>query len=222
MIDWDSVDTVLLDMDGTLLDLQFDNWFWQRHVPDQYALAKKLPRPEAHRLLHDWINSHLGTLNWYCLDFWRRELGLDVTELKRKAANGIAIRPGAESFLQTLRDSDKQVVMVTNAHRDALAIKLEKTGIGDYFQHIVSSHDYGHAKEAQPFWQTLQRQLPFHVSRAVLVDDSLPVLHSAQRFGIGQTVSIRHPDSSLAPRLNTDPFPAIDDFASVFSNGSEP
>ena len=33
-LDWTSIDTVLLDMDGTLLDLRFDNWFWQEHVPD--------------------------------------------------------------------------------------------------------------------------------------------------------------------------------------------
>ena len=27
-IDWTQLDTILLDMDGTLLDLEFDNHFW--------------------------------------------------------------------------------------------------------------------------------------------------------------------------------------------------
>ena len=98
MIDWDNIDTVLLDMDGTLLDLAFDNWFWQRHVPEQYALRRGLDYAEAERILHDWIESHLGTLNWYCLDFWTRELGLNISALKRAAADRIAVRPGAEAF----------------------------------------------------------------------------------------------------------------------------
>ncbi|MCK5885939.1 MAG: GMP/IMP nucleotidase [Alcanivorax sp.] len=215
MIDWQSVDTVLLDMDGTLLDLEFDNWFWQKHVPECYARQQGLDRAEADRIIHDWITSHLGTLNWYCLDFWTAELGLEIARLKREAGDRIAIRPGADTFLQALKESDKQVIMVTNAHRDALDLKVERTGIDRYFDEIVSSHDYGHAKEAQAFWQHLQRHLPFDPARALLVDDSLPVLHSAQLYGIGQPVSILHPDSSLPRREHADPFPAIDDFLRV-------
>jgi putative hydrolase of the HAD superfamily len=215
MIDWHSVDTVLLDMDGTLLDLEFDNWFWQKHVPECYARQQGLDRAEADRIIHDWITSHLGTLNWYCLDFWTAELGLEIARLKREAGDRIAVRPGADTFLQALKESDKQVIMVTNAHRDALDLKVERTGIDRYFDEIVSSHDYGHAKEAQLFWQHLQRHLPFDPARALLVDDSLPVLHSAQLYGIGQPVSILHPDSSLPKRDHTDPFPAIDDFLQV-------
>ncbi|MCP4043692.1 MAG: haloacid dehalogenase, partial [Gammaproteobacteria bacterium] len=33
VINWNSIHTVLLDMDGTLLDLHFDNQFWLEHVP---------------------------------------------------------------------------------------------------------------------------------------------------------------------------------------------
>ena len=215
MIDWQSVDTVLLDMDGTLLDLQFDNWFWQQHVPDCYARQLGLEQAEANRIIHDWITSHQGTLNWYCLDFWTAELGLEIAGLKRAAGDRISVRPGAEAFLQKLQASDKQVIMVTNAHRDALHLKLERTGIDQYFDELVSSHDYGHPKEVQAFWQHLQRHLPFEPGRALLVDDSLPVLHSARQYGIGQPVSILHPDSSLPKRLDTDPFPAIDDFLAV-------
>ena len=102
MIDWHSVDTVLLDMDGTLLDLSFDNWFWQRHVPEAYARQLGLPQQEADRIIHDWIASHQGTLNWYCLDFWTAELGLEIARLKREARDRISVRPGAETFLQRL------------------------------------------------------------------------------------------------------------------------
>lgn len=215
MIDWNTIDTVLLDMDGTLLDLSFDNWFWQRHVPEQYALDRGLEYAEAERILHDWIESHLGTLNWYCLDFWTRELGLNIADLKRAAADRIRVRPGAETFLRALRDGDRRVLMVTNAHRDALAVKLERTGIEVYFDALISSHDYGHAKEEQAFWHTLRQHHEFDPARTLLVDDSLPVLHAGRLYGLGQLVSILRPDSSLPARAHTDPFPAIDDFHRV-------
>ena len=34
---WPEIHTVLLDMDGTLLDLRFDNHFWRELVPERYA-----------------------------------------------------------------------------------------------------------------------------------------------------------------------------------------
>ncbi|MBF5058038.1 HAD superfamily hydrolase [Alcanivorax sp. 521-1] len=215
MIDWTDIDTVLLDMDGTLLDLAFDNWFWQRHVPEQYALSRGLDYPEAERILHDWIASHLGTLNWYCLDFWTRELNLNIAELKRAAAHRISVRPGAEAFLAALAEGPCRVIMVTNAHREALDLKLARTGIDRYFDALVSSHDYGHPKEAQDFWRRLRDEHPFTPERALLVDDSLPVLHSGRLYGLGHLASIRQPDSSLPARADTDPFPAIDDFLRV-------
>ena len=215
MIEWQNIDTVLLDMDGTLLDLAFDNFFWQQYVPEQYARLRDIPDDQAHRLIHDWIHRHHGTLNWYCLDFWSGELGMDIAGLKRQVAERIGYRQGAEDFLQALRDSGKRVVMVTNAHPAALSLKVERTGIDRFFDQLITSHGYGAAKEDQLFWQRLQQEMPFEKERAILVDDSLTVLESARTYGIGHLWSILHPDSSTAPRPHTNPFPAIDQFAGV-------
>ncbi len=46
-VDWSQVDTVLLDMDGTLLDLHFDNRFWNEHLPRCYAQARGLDEAAA-------------------------------------------------------------------------------------------------------------------------------------------------------------------------------
>ncbi|PKM23275.1 MAG: haloacid dehalogenase [Gammaproteobacteria bacterium HGW-Gammaproteobacteria-14] len=215
MIAWNDIDTVLLDMDGTLLDLAFDNWFWQQVVPQKYAETKGIPDDQAHRLIKEWIDRHQGTLNWYCLDFWSAELGLDIAGLKREVGDRVCYRPGAEAFLQALRNSGRQIVMVTNAHPDALAVKKTHTGLEQYFDQLITSHELGSAKESAPFWEALQGRLPFDRQRSILVDDSLPVLQAGHDYGVGHLWSILHPDSTLPPRPHTNPFPAIDQFAHV-------
>lgn len=210
MIDWKNIDTALLDMDGTLLDLAYDNWFWLQHVPAAYAKANNIAPEQSLEIIRDWINRHHGTLNWYCLDFWSDELKLNIAELKRQTGDRIALRPGALEFLRALKSSGRRVVMATNAHRDALSVKLDRSGIGEYFDELVSSHDYGVAKEDQGFWIALQQQHPFTPQQTLFIDDSLPVLHSAHQYGIGHLASILHPDSSQPKRSHTNPYPAID------------
>lgn len=215
MIRWQDIDTVLLDMDGTLLDLAYDNWFWLQHVPAEYARQHNIPPAQALTVIAEWIGRHYGTLNWYCLDFWSSELKLDIAELKRQTGDRISLRPGAEAFLKALHGSGRRVLMATNAHRDALDVKLERTGIGQYFHALVSSHDYGAAKEEADFWETLQLHQPFDPARTLFVDDSLPVLEAADRYGLAHLACILHPDSSMPKRPHTRPFPAIDRFADV-------
>ncbi len=88
---WSAIDTVLLDMDGTLLDLHFDNHFWLEHLPQRYAERNGLSRAEADAVLEPLFREHAGQLNWYCLDFWSRELDLSIRELKH-----FRLRPAAQ------------------------------------------------------------------------------------------------------------------------------
>jgi len=207
-LDWRAIDTVLLDMDGTLLDLRFDNYFWLDLVPRSYAAARGLHLEAAQAELKPRFAEHHGKLQWYCTDFWSRELDLNVAALKRGAREHIEWLPGAESFLRTLRAWGKHLVLVTNAHHDSLAIKHERTGLGRHFDALVSSHSYGYPKEHAAFWTALQREHPFAVHRTLFVDDSLPVLRAARTYGIAQVVAITHPDTAQALR-------ACSEFAAV-------
>jgi FMN phosphatase YigB (HAD superfamily) len=86
-VDWDCIDTVLVDMDGTLLDLSFDNLFWLQIVPETYARARGLTVPDAQAALAPRFTAKAGTLEWYCLDHWTRDLGIDLKTLKRETAS---------------------------------------------------------------------------------------------------------------------------------------
>ncbi|MDO8331609.1 MAG: GMP/IMP nucleotidase [Fluviicoccus sp.] len=214
MIDWSSIDTVLLDMDGTLLDLHFDNFFWQEFVPEVYARKHGLSVADSKLQLYPRLEAERGNLNWYCLDHWSAELGLDIVALKREISHLLAVRADADLFLQALADSGKAVWMITNAHPDALTLKLEHTAIAGFFSRIISSHELGYPKEHQEFWHRLQQLAPFTPERALFVDDSESVLRAARQYGIGHLLTIAQPDSKQAPRQRLE-FVAVGHFAEL-------
>lgn len=219
-LDWNQIDTVLLDMDGTLLDLHFDNFFWLEHMPLAYAEKHNISHDEAKAQLFDLFDLHRGTLNWYCLDYWTDALGINIAELKKDITHKIGFRPHVQDFLTALRAAGKRSVIVTNAHRDSVNLKLQHTGLDKYVDRIISSHDYQEPKESQVFWQHLLREEPFDKQRTLLIDDSLAVLESARLFGITQLLCIMQPDSQQAARSITD-FHALDTFSEIMPGKSE-
>ena len=211
MIDWKKIDTVLLDMDGTLLDLNFDNHFWKEFVPLKYAQQKDLSLDAAKQALEPQFKSMEGTLEWYCLDYWSEVLQLDIAGLKAEISGLIAVLPHVTEFLEKLQQSSQRVLLVTNAHRDSLGLKMEKTCLQPFFDDIISSHDLGFPKENTDFWPLLQQQQAFDKKTTLLIDDSLAVLNSARQFGIAHLISVSKPDSKQ-PKKTVIDYRAIEDF----------
>jgi putative hydrolase of the HAD superfamily len=215
MIDWRAIDTVLLDMDGTLLDLHFDNYFWITYLPRRYAEHHGLCPNQASADLHKIFHEKRGTLEWYCLDYWSRQLAVDIRALKEEIQHLIRERPHAISFLQQLKRAGKKRYLITNAHRKSLELKLSLTGIGAELDALISSHDFGYPKESPEFWQKLTETTGFDPSRTLFIDDSLSVLKAAERFGIAYLCAIRQPDSQ-AQLMDTAHFTAIHHFDEIF------
>lgn len=216
VVDWDQIDTVMLDMDGTLLDLNFDNHFWHNHVPYCYACKHEMDIEQAREHLFSKYKNAEGTLDWYCVNYWTQQLGLDIAELKRGIAGRISIRPYVLEFLDQLQTMGKPLWLVTNAHRITLDIKMEKTQLGNYFQKLVCSHELNAAKEHPQFWQALQQRHPFDKQRSLFVDDSLSVLDAARHYGIKHCITISQPDSAAAAK-DTGDYPAINYFNELLS-----
>ena len=205
VIDWSTIDTVLLDMDGTLLDLHYDNHFWMKHLPARYAEIKGLSMDESMQVINSHIHHQEGTLNWYCLDFWSDTLKLDIPLLKREVQQKITERPYATDFLQFLKNSQKQIYLVTNCHRDGIQLKFEHTTIESYFDQVISSHDYQQPKESQKFWSHLHKALKFDKNRTLFVDDNVQVLSAARDFGIKYLLGIHQPDSQRVRQIEWEP-----------------
>jgi putative hydrolase of the HAD superfamily len=214
---WRDIDTVLLDMDGTLLDLHFDNHFWLEHLPKRYAEVHGVSLAMAQLELMPLFEKNAGTLNWYCTDFWSTELNLPVKDLKVEIAHLIALRPDAETFLAALKQAGKRVIMITNAHRDSLSLKMERLELAPYFERLISSHDYGYPKENPQFWDALQDDIKFDPARSLFIDDTLPILRSAGRYGIGHLLAVREPDSRKGPK-DTEEFEAVEDYRALIQD----
>lgn len=214
MIDWSAIDTVLLDMDGTLLDLHFDNHFWMQHLPARYAEQHGHDPEHATHDLHQRFERKQNTIQWYCTDYWSAELAVDIPELKREVAHLIAERPKARHLLEALGKAGRQRILITNAHRDSLNIKLAITGIDALLDRLISSHDYGVAKEHPTFWSALQNAMPFDPSRTLFIDDSETVLAAAANYGVAHLLCIKQPDSKGQVREDLR-FPAIGHFDEI-------
>lgn len=200
MVNWQRIDNVLLDMDGTLLDLSFDNYFWLEFLPQKISIRKDISLEDAIEIVRSLSESTYGSLLWYCLDHWSENLDMDIEALKKEVRHKIKMRPYCAKFLSYIKSLNKRIVLVTNAHPKALAIKLSASGLDEHLDEMISSHEFKLAKENDGFWEKLESREQLDLSRSLFIDDSLPVLECAQRSGLGQLIQVLHPDSSSQPR----------------------
>ena len=207
--DWLRIDTVLLDLDGTLLDLDFDNHFWQVLVPRVWGEARGLSLEAAQAELVPRFRAREGTLEWYSTQFWSRELGLDIQALKRQDAERVRWLPGAQRFLAEVRRRGKRLALLTDSHPEAIEVKDARAGFVALFDHVFSSHAFGAPKMQAGCWQALARALDYQPERALFVDDTAKVLMAAQAAGIGTLRAIRRPDSRGVTRGHEE-FIAVD------------
>ncbi len=213
---WDTIDTVLLDMDGTLLDKHFDDYFWEVYVPEHYSLLRDISVDEAKKQLLARYREVEDTLEWTDLEYWSHELDLDIPELKMRVNHMIGIHPYVVEFLEFCLTARKKLYLITNAHSRTLSIKLEKTSIGPWFDRVICAEEVGLAKEDPEFWSRLETMLDYDPKRTLLADDTEKVLHSAGQYGMGQLIYVAR-SSSKQPVCYSATYPSIDYFKELMA-----
>ena len=195
-IDLTQTKTLLLDMDGTLLDLHFDTHFWMEHLPKQYAKKHNISQNQSITTVHKILNNMQGTLQWYCVDYWSEVFDMPIAELKQEVAHLIQVHPFVIDFLKKAQLKNKKIYLITNAHPKVIDLKMQLTNLDVYFDKIISSHNLGVAKEHEGFWQKVEEEISFDKSTACFFDDSLTVLTQAKNYGL-QSIAISKPSSQL-------------------------
>lgn len=209
---------VLLDMDGTLLDKYFDDYFWQHLLPEKYAEKKGITFGKARDELIGRYKIHEGTLNWTDIDFWSKEVDLDIPALKEQIQHLIEVHPHVEEFLKWLKLHRKKVFLLTNAHYKVLEIKLKKTAIGRFFDDALTSFETGYPKEMPEFWERAQERLGFDRKKSLFIDDTKVILRTAKKFGI-RYVLYKACASSKAGKGSSREFDSICDFIELMDQG---
>ncbi|MEN8134853.1 MAG: HAD-IA family hydrolase [Thermodesulfobacteriota bacterium] len=215
---WSQIEYVFLDMDGTLLDKHFDDYFWETLVPETYAAKRNLDISQARRELLSKYKSREGTLQWTDLDFWSEELDLDIPALKIQVDHLIAVHPYVLDFIEYCQGIHKKIWLVTNAHSKTLEIKMAKTALRGHFDEIICSQQIGVAKEEAVFWDRLKTRMPYDPAKTLLADDTEEVLLSAERAGVGHLIYVAKP-SSMAPCCRSDRFHSITYFKELIPVG---
>ena len=214
VIDWQEIDTVLLDLDGTLLDLNFDLHFWIEYLPSVYAEKHDISHQEAKDTIMPMLKAEMGKLSWYCLDYWQAKFELDIVKLKLNISHLIQVFPHVKDFLVEARANNKKLILATNAHLKTIKLKMSIVQLEGYFDGIISSHDYGFAKQEQRFWEQLSVELNLNKKRTIFFDDSLDVLNSAKQFDIKHIIAISKPSSKIESKA-VPGFTNIVDFSEI-------
>ena len=198
-------------MDGTLLDLHFDNHFWLEHMPKRYAEKHNISHEQASDILMQHSEATQGSLDWYCLDHWTNTFDMDVVALKHEVADKIAIRENVVQFLSHLKTLNKRIVLLTNAHQNSVNLKFSYVKLEGYFDAIITSHDIGLAKEELGFWEALAKHEEYDKNHSLFIDDNFDVLDNAKKIEIKYLLTISKPDSKK-PIKDTENYTAIEDY----------
>jgi GMP/IMP 5'-nucleotidase len=209
---------VLLDMDGTLLDKYFDDYFWEHLVPEKYAERHGISFGGAKYELMEKYKRHEGTLNWTDIDFWSAELNLDIPALKEQIRHLIEVHPHVEDFLKKLKRYRKSVFLLTNAHFKVLDLKLKETNIGRYFDACITSFEIGCPKEDLLFWERAAARLGFDREHTLFIDDTEEILRTAKRYGI-KYILYKAKGNSKEETKRSWEFPMITDFLLLLDEG---
>ncbi len=207
-VNWSEIDTVLLDMDGTLLDKHFDDYFWEEHIPEVYAKQNNISIFTAEDELLAKYKEEEGSLQWTDLDFWSEKLDLDIEKLKEEMDHMINVHPYVVEFLDYCRSMGKKIMLVTNAHPKTLKIKMNKTKLSEYFDEVICADEIGLAKEQDGFWQQLNEKYAFDKERTLLADDNDGVLASGERYGLKSLIHVSK-SSTMLPVAHSKKFPSI-------------
>jgi putative hydrolase of the HAD superfamily len=197
--DWAGVDDVLLDMDGTLLDRDFDNFFFEEELPRRYAALHRMPERVARAKLFALYRAVEGELAWTDLHYWTKTLGIDVVAMTQELSERIGYLPGVEAFLSAVRAKRKRLTVLTNAHADGVAVKCRQTGIDKQVDRIVNAFEVGCLKMRPDYWPACQKLVGFDPARSVYVDDDEACLDAAQVFGVRHIFHSARSSTKLPP-----------------------
>ncbi|MDC0984921.1 HAD hydrolase-like protein [Gammaproteobacteria bacterium] len=185
------IECLLIDMDGVILDNAYDNDFWQNQIPEVIADSKGIEFDDAKRLAIQIFNYKKNTKDWYDVDYWSNMLSIDIEAQKRseKSFSRISLYDGVIDTLSVLKNKTK-MILITNAHRKTLNIKLEKYNLTPYFDEMVCAHELNYVKEDIQLWYMLRSKYRLDYEKTLLVEDTINNINVGLSAGISGAIYV--------------------------------
>jgi len=185
------IECLLIDMDGVILDNAYDNDFWQNQIPEVIADSKGIAFDAAKRLAIQIFNYKKNTKDWYDVDYWSNMLDIDIEAQKRseKSFSRISLYDGVIDTLNVLKNKTK-MILITNAHRKTLNIKLEKYNLTPYFDEMVCAHELHYVKEDIQLWYMLRSKYRLDYEKTLLVEDTINNINVGLSAGISGAIYV--------------------------------
>jgi putative hydrolase of the HAD superfamily len=209
------IDCMLVDMDGVILDNTYDNNFWQNQIPGVISKNKNISFEDAKRLAVQIFNYKKNTKDWYDVDYWSNMLNVDIEAEKRSSISfdRIQLYEGVTKTLNKLKDNFR-LILITNAHRKTLNIKLEKYDLNPYFENMICAHELHYVKENIQLWYMLKSRFKLDYTKTLLIEDTINNIKVGLSAGISQAVYLGdeiYEDSKKILKLSSinDIFPAF-------------
>ncbi|MCH1416878.1 MAG: HAD-IA family hydrolase [Gammaproteobacteria bacterium] len=209
------IECMLVDMDGVILDNTYDNNFWQNQIPGVISKNKNISFEDAKRLAVQIFNYKKNTKDWYDVDYWSNMLNVDIEAEKRSSISfdRIQLYEGVTKTLNKLKDNFR-LILITNAHRKTLNIKLEKYDLSPYFENMICAHELHYVKENIQLWYMLKSRFKLDYTKTLLIEDTINNIKVGLSAGISQAVYLGdeiYEDSKKILKLSSinDIFPAF-------------
>ncbi|OPY83906.1 MAG: GMP/IMP nucleotidase YrfG [Syntrophorhabdus sp. PtaU1.Bin153] len=165
---------ISFDLDGTLVHGKYGDIVWNRGIPEEYAGKYGLTFKEALNRVREMYEAVGDTrMEWYNIDYWLSKFDLSVTaaELLDRYESHIEPLPNTAEVLLALKNK-YMLIVASNAARIFVEKELSHTGLGRYFDHVISATtDYGMVKKGEHFYRRLCRSLDVAPHEIVHVGD---------------------------------------------------
>ncbi len=208
MVKLNSTTAILLDLDGVILNLEYDIKFWESWLPDQVANQSNRILEEIKAEIQAEIDIQKGTLNFYDLNYWDNLLNVDCMKIIKEQEEKCSYLEGSYEALQRLSTLNNRMHIVTNGDPRVQEYKAETQNFLEFFDSIFYSMRAGYPKEEKEFWALARHNLNLDFEDAIFIDDDFKVITAAAKAGIKQVIWIT-PGKNRILQNGVETFPSL-------------
>ena len=134
-----SLRIISFDVDGTLVDLEYNDLIWFKEIPELVAKKKKISFEKSLKFVHEEY-AKLGehNLNWYDINYWISYFGIEISPDKifEKYEPQVKIYPEVIPLLEELKKK-YILIVITAMPREFLIPKMKN--LEKYFKFSFSA-----------------------------------------------------------------------------------